>query len=243
MNFRIEDVKFFDQGLIPAVVQDARTLEVLTLAYMNEESLKRTIQTEQTWFWSRSRKELWHKGETSGNTQRVVELILDCDRDAIVVLVEPSGPACHTGEQTCFHNALESEGQNSLSRQPPQTEVCAPINIEGDRGPQAGSPLGVADLGGLLNQLYALIQSRERERPTGSYTTYLFDEGLDKILKKVGEESAETMIAAKNDDNKGLIAEVSDLIYHLLVLLVERGVSLDEIRLELVQRSAAGKSE
>ena len=223
MNFRIEDVKFFDQGLIPAVVQDARTLEILMLAYMNEESLKRTIQTQETWFWSRSRKELWHKGETSGNTQRVVELILDCDQDAIVVLVKPAGPACHTGKQTCFHNALESEGRS----QPQKTE---------DRPP-------VADLGGLLNQLYVLIQSRERERPGGSYTTYLFDEGLDKILKKLGEESAETIIAAKNDDNKGLVAEVSDLIYHLMVLLVERGVSLDEIRLELAQRRAAGKTE
>ena len=223
MNFRIEDLKFYDQGLIPVVVQDARTLEVLTLAYMNEESLKRTIETQQTWFWSRSRKELWHKGETSGNTQRVVELIVDCDRDAIVVLVEPSGPACHTGQQTCFHNAFEYEGRS----QPPQAEVCATVT----------------DLGGLLNQLYALIQSRERERPKGSYTTYLFDEGLDKILKKLGEESAETIIAAKNDDNEGLIAEVSDLIYHLLVLLVERSVSLDEIRLELAQRSAAGKIE
>ena len=222
MNFRIEDVKFVDQGLLPVVVQDARTLEVLTLAYMNEESLKRTMQSQQTWFWSRSRKELWHKGETSGNTQRVVDLKLDCDQDAIVVLVEPAGPACHTGKQTCFHNALESEGQKSHSSQPAQT---------------------VADLGGLLNQLYVLIQSRERERPKGSYTTYLFDEGLDKILKKLGEESAETIIAAKNEDNKGLTAEVSDLIYHLLVLLVQRGVSLDEIRLELAQRSAAGKNE
>ena len=227
MNFRIEDVRFSDQGLIPAVVQNARTLEILTLAYMNEESLKRTIQTQETWFWSRSRKELWHKGETSGNTQRVVDLKLDCDQDAIVVLVEPAGPACHTGRQTCFHNALESEGQNSHSSQPPQTDVFA----------------NVADLGGLLNQLYVLIQNRERERPKGSYTTYLFDEGLDKILKKLGEESAETIIAAKNDDNKGLVAEVSDLIYHLLVLLVERGVSLDEIRLELAQRRAAGKNE
>lgn len=227
MNFRIEDVRFSDQGLIPAVVQDARTLEILTLAYMNEESLKRTIQTQETWFWSRSRKELWHKGETSGNTQRVVELILDCDQDAIVVLVEPAGPACHTGRQTCFHNALESEGQNSDSSQQPQTDVFA----------------NVADLGGLLNQLYVLIQGRQRERPKGSYTTYLFDEGLDKILKKLGEESAETIIAAKNDDNKGLVAEVSDLIYHLLVLLVERGVNLDEIRLELAQRRAAGKNE
>src|SRR6266850_3341298 len=227
MNFRIEDVKFSDQGLIPTVVQDARTLEILTLAYMNEESLKRTIQTQETWFWSRSRKELWHKGETSGNTQRVVELILDCDQDAIVVLVEPAGPACHTGRQTCFHNALKSEGQNSHSSQRPQSDVLGPV----------------ADLGGLLNQLYVLIQSRERERPKGSYTTYLFDEGLDKILKKLGEESAETIIAAKNDDNKGLVAEVSDLIYHLMVLLVERGVSLDQIRLELAQRSAAGKNE
>jgi phosphoribosyl-ATP pyrophosphohydrolase/phosphoribosyl-AMP cyclohydrolase len=223
MNFRIEEVKFFDQGLIPAVVQDALTLEVLTLAYMNEESLKRTIQTQQTWFWSRSRKELWHKGETSGNTQRVVELRLDCDLDALVVLVEPAGPACHTGKQTCFHNVVESEGPN----QPPQTEVWA----------------SVGGLGGLLNQLYVLIQSRERERPKGSYTTYLFDEGLDKILKKLGEESAETIIAAKNDDKTRLIAEVSDFIYHLLVLLVERGISLDEIRLELAQRRAAGKTE
>jgi phosphoribosyl-ATP pyrophosphohydrolase/phosphoribosyl-AMP cyclohydrolase len=222
MNFRIEEVKFFDQGLIPAVVQDARTLEVLTLAYMNEESLKRTIQTQQTWFWSRSRKELWHKGQTSGHTQRVVELRLDCDLDALVVLVEPAGPACHTGKQTCFHNVVESE-----SNQAPQTEVWAPV----------------AGLGALLNQLYVLIQSRERERPKGSYTTYLFDEGLDKILKKLGEESAETIIAAKNDDKTRLIAEVSDLIYHLLVLLVERGVSLDEIRLELAQRRAAGKTE
>lgn len=225
MNFRIEDVKFSEQGLIPAVVQDSRTLELLTLAYMNEESLRRTIQTQETWFWSRSRKELWHKGETSGHTQRVVELKLDCDRDAIVLLVEPAGPACHTGKQTCFHNALESEGQKSHSSQPPQTEGGAPV----------------ADLGGLLNQLYVLIQSRERERPKDSYTTYLFDEGLDKILKKLGEESAETIIAAKNEDQKRLIAEVSDLVYHLLVLLVERGVSLDEIRLELAQRSAAGK--
>ena len=225
MNFRIEDVKFSEQGLIPAVVQDARTLELLTLAYMNEESLRRTIQTRETWFWSRSRKELWHKGEKSGHTQRVVELKLDCDQDAIVVLVEPAGPACHTGKQTCFHNALEYEGQNSPPRQSTQTAGGAPV----------------ADLGGLLNQLYVLIQSRRRERPKDSYTTYLFDEGLDKILKKLGEESAETIIAAKNEDHKGLIAEVSDLVYHLLVLLVERGVSLDEIRLELAQRSAAGK--
>src|SRR6185436_3622436 len=186
----IDDLKFDERGLIPAIVQDARTREVLTLAYMNRESLARTIETQQTWFWSRSRNELWHKGETSGNTQQVVEIVADCDNDAILVLVEPKGPACHTGARSCFDSQLNET------------------------------------LGGLLTHLYELIADRERERPEGSYTTYLFDEGIDKILKKVGEESAETIIAAKNEDNGPLIAEVSDLIYHTLVLLVARGVSL-----------------
>lgn len=195
-----EDLKFDEKGLIPAIVQDARTREVLTLAYMNRESLAKTIETRQTWFWSRSRNELWHKGETSGNTQEVVDLVADCDSDAIVVLVNPAGPACHTGARSCFDL--------------PQNK----------------------DLGALLVQLYELIESRQRERPEGSYTTYLFDKGIDKILKKVGEESAETIIAAKNDETNPLVSEVSDLIYHLLVLLVERGVSLDQIRDELAQR-------
>ncbi len=200
----LDDLKFDERGLIPAIVQDARTREVLTLAYMNRESLTRTIETRQTWFWSRSRNELWHKGETSGNTQQVVELVVDCDGDAIVVLVNPAGPACHTGARSCFGlDQLEDLGE---------------------------------DLGELLDQLYDLIASRERERPEGSYTTYLFDQGIDKILKKVGEESAETIIAAKNEDREPLAAEVSDLIYHLLVLLVARGVSLDEIRDELARR-------
>jgi phosphoribosyl-ATP pyrophosphohydrolase/phosphoribosyl-AMP cyclohydrolase len=168
---------------------------------MNRESLQRTIQTKQTWFWSRSRNELWHKGATSGNTQEVVSLALDCDRDAIIVLVDPAGPACHTGAVSCF-------------------------DVETRSG----------DLGSLLDQLYQLIQSRERERPTGSYTTYLFEEGLDKILKKLGEESAETIIAAKNDDDGRLTAEVSDLVYHLLVLLVARGVSLSQVAAELAER-------
>lgn len=196
----IGELQFDERGLIPAIVQDAETREVLTLAYMNRESLKRTIESGETWFWSRSRNELWHKGETSGNTQQVVGLVPDCDGDAIVVLVKPAGPACHTGARSCF-------------------------DLKQD-----------ADLGALLSQLYKLIESRERERPDGSYTTYLFDHGLDKILKKVGEESAETIIAAKNEDAKPLVSEVSDLIYHLLVLLVARGVSLDQIREELVLR-------
>lgn len=193
----LDEIKFDERGLVPAIVQNAKTREVLTLAYMNEESLARTIETSETWFWSRSRNELWHKGETSGNTQRVVSLAVDCDRDAIVVLVDPAGPACHTGSVSCFDT------------------------------PSSQS---------LLTRLYELIQSRERERPAGSYTTYLFEEGLDKILKKLGEESAETIIAAKNDDRARLVSEVSDLVYHLLVLLVARGVSLDEIANELEQR-------
>ena len=194
------ELKFDERGLIAAIVQDAETREVLTLAYMNRESLQRTIETQETWFWSRSRNELWHKGETSGNTQQVVDLVADCDSDAIVVLVKPAGPACHTGARSCF-------------------------DLKQDK-----------DLGHLLAQLYKLIENRERERPDGSYTTYLFDKGIDKILKKVGEESAETIIAAKNEEIKPLVAEVSDLIYHLLVLLVARGVSLDDIRDELALR-------
>jgi len=200
-ELKFDELKFDDRGLIPAIVQDASTREVLTLAYMNRESLARTIETRETWFWSRSRNELWHKGATSGNTQQVVDLVADCDGDAIVVLVKPAGPACHTGARSCFDLPNQSE-----------------------------------DLAGVLAQLYALIDSRQRERPEGSYTTYLFDQGIDKILKKVGEESAETIIAAKNDDPKPLVAEVSDLMYHLLVLLVARGVSLDQVRDELVLR-------
>ena len=199
-ELKFDDLKFDGQGLIPAIVQDANTREVLTLAYMNRESLARTIETRETWFWSRSRNELWHKGETSGNTQQVVDLVADCDGDAIVVLVTPAGPACHTGARSCF-DLKQHE-----------------------------------DFAGVLTQLYKLIESRERERPEGSYTTYLFDQGIDKILKKVGEESAETIIAAKNEETKPLVSEVSDLIYHLLVLLVARGVSLDQIREELVLR-------
>ena len=233
MNFRIEDLKFDEYGLIPAIVQDAQTLEVLTLAYMNRESLERTVATNSTWFWSRSRSELWHKGETSGNTQRVIELVLDCDQDAIVVLVEPAGPACHTGERTCFHNAVESDAQ-VLTPDIKRSAESLQSKVGTNEGRKDNRE--VEDLGALLNQLYDLVESRKRERPDGSYTTYLFNEGLDKILKKVGEESAETIIAAKNENTNGLVAEVSDLIYHLLVLLVERGVSLDEIRQEMAQR-------
>src|SRR5438093_2550145 len=202
MNIQLDNLKFDDQGLIAAIVQDARSREVLTLAYMNAESLARTIETRQTWFWSRSRNELWHKGETSGNTQQVIDIVADCDGDAIVVLVEPAGPACHTGATSCFHN-------------PPNEH---------------------RNFGVLLDQLYQLVAEREQKRPPNSYTTYLFDEGLDKILKKVGEESAETIVAAKNDDRTALGKEGADLLYHLVVLLVDRGVSLEEVGDELISR-------
>ena len=210
MTIELNKLKFDERGLIPAIVQHVRTREVLTLSYMNAESLARTVETKETWFWSRSRNKLWHKGETSGNTQKVVELLPDCDGDAIVVLVEPVGPACHTGAQSCFDSASTLESRPSDQ---------------------------------ILDRLYDLIKERKDQRPTGSYTTYLFNEGLDKILKKVGEESTETIVAAKNNEDEHLIAEVSDLLYHLIVLLVARGITLDQIRAELGRRRTTGGAE
>lgn len=205
MKFDPDNVKYDDKNLIPAIVQDANTREVLTLAYMNRESLTRTLATGETWFWSRSRSELWHKGATSGNTQRVIDLRLDCDADALVVLVEPKGPACHTGDVSCF-------------------------------GAESGNDDATRDLGATLEELYAVLKQRRFELPENSYTTYLFVQGLDKILKKIGEEAAETIIAAKNPESSALISETSDLLYHLLVLLVARDIPLDDVRRELAER-------
>jgi phosphoribosyl-AMP cyclohydrolase / phosphoribosyl-ATP pyrophosphohydrolase len=198
MNDILQKAKFGADGLIPAVVQDARTREVLTVAYMNQEALQRTVQRRETWFWSRSRKELWHKGETSGNLQTVVDVRLDCDQDTVLVEVEPKGPACHTGAYSCF-------------------------------GVEPG-------IEGVLADLYKLIEQRKELRPEGSYTTYLFNSGLDKILKKVGEEATETVVAAKNPDAGRLTSETADLLYHVIVLLVERGVEIDDVIRELQQR-------
>lgn len=225
MRIAIEDVKFDEQGLIPVVVQDAHTRQVLTLAYMNAESLRKTLETGETWFWSRSRSSLWHKGETSGNTQRVVGARLDCDNDALVTLVVTNGPACHTGAESCFHHQIQ--GDESL---------VAYELVAGDQADQATPNASYSGLTEVLVRLYALVESRNRDRPEGSYTTYLFTQGLDKILKKVGEESAETIIAAKNDDRSALVKETSDLLYHLVVLLVERGVRLEDVGNELVSR-------
>jgi len=197
----IDDVRFDDAGLVPAVVQDSVTREVLMVAYMNRESLELTFERGETCFYSRSRGALWHKGETSGNRQAVDRIHLDCDADTLLVEVTPAGPACHKGTYTCFGMDPAIEG--------------------------------------LLRKLYSLIERRKEDRPEGSYTTYLFNSGLDKILKKVGEESAETIIAAKNGSSPELVAETSDLLYHLLVLLVERGVSLEEVTRELEDRHAS----
>ncbi|HEX8558909.1 MAG TPA: bifunctional phosphoribosyl-AMP cyclohydrolase/phosphoribosyl-ATP diphosphatase HisIE [Pyrinomonadaceae bacterium] len=217
MTLRPEEVRFDERGLVPAVVQDARTREVLTLAYMNEESLRRTLAEGETWFWSRSRAELWRKGATSGNTQRVVGLRLDCDSDALVVLVEPRGPACHTGAASCF--ARDAAGEAA-----------------GGEAGAAGGGAGAAGVGEVLEELYAVVAGRRREMPAGSYTTYLFEKGLNKILKKVGEESAETIIAAKDGDPAALTAETADLVYHLVVLMVERGLTLGALAGELARR-------
>ncbi|GIO32747.1 MULTISPECIES: bifunctional phosphoribosyl-AMP cyclohydrolase/phosphoribosyl-ATP diphosphatase HisIE [Paenibacillus] len=211
-----EQIKFDKDGLVPAIVQDAATKDVLMMAYMNGESLQRSMESGETWFWSRSRGELWHKGGTSGNTQKIVSARYDCDGDTLLFLVKPAGPACHTGETTCFYRGFASP---------------APASAEsGTDAAPSGSRFAV------LEELEQIIAEREKERPEGAYTTYLFDKGIDKILKKVGEETAETIIAAKNKDNAELRLEVSDLIYHLLVLLQERKLPLDDIMAELERR-------
>ncbi|PTM56633.1 bifunctional phosphoribosyl-AMP cyclohydrolase/phosphoribosyl-ATP diphosphatase HisIE [Desmospora activa] len=202
LSFDPAQVRFDVDGLVPAIVQDAVSKEVLTLAYMNKASLNKTLETGETWFWSRSRQELWHKGATSGNTQRIVSIACDCDGDALVVRVIPAGPACHTGAYSCF--------------KPAQTD-------SGDRF-------------AILNTLEAVIAQRETERPTDSYTTSLFTGGVDRILKKVGEEATEVVIAAKNRSADELRWESADLLFHWLVLLREQGLSLDEILQELAQR-------
>lgn len=218
MTYKPEDLKFDEHGLIPAIVQDAERGDVLMLAYMNAESLNRTLDTGETWFWSRSRNELWHKGETSGNTQTVADIWFDCDRDAVLVRVRPRGPACHTGAQSCFHSRFETHSRppTDSGRQPPNKT-----------------------LDGTLDDLYALLSTRHRERPSGSYTTQLFNEGLEKILAKVDEESQETVAAGRSETDQRLVEEASDLLYHLLVLLVQRGVTLSQVREELARRRHA----
>ncbi|WP_062050136.1 bifunctional phosphoribosyl-AMP cyclohydrolase/phosphoribosyl-ATP diphosphatase HisIE [Bacillus sp. JCM 19034] len=203
----IEAIKFDEKGFVPAIVQDAASKEVLTLAYMNEESLQKSLETKETWFYSRSRQELWHKGETSGNIQTIVDIRYDCDADALVVLVNPAGPACHKGNYTCFADSLIKE---EVHVNPSRYEI--------------------------LDELERVIAKREAERPEGAYTTYLFEKGVDKILKKIGEEAGEVIIAAKNRDHEELKWEVADLLYHTLVLLREQKLPFDEVLRVLEER-------
>jgi len=199
----IEELKFDEKGLIPAIVVDAVTKRVLTLAYMNRESLLTSMEKELTCFWSRSRQALWCKGETSGKYQHIVSITADCDKDALVVMVEPDGPACHLGKESCFENPLfQSDQRQEFSYQ------------------------------GLMQ----LIAGRKTEKKEGSYTTYLFEKGLDKILKKVGEESTEVIIAAHAQDKKETIYEIADLAYHVMVLMIEAGITLEDIHKELASR-------
>ncbi|MBM7661532.1 phosphoribosyl-ATP pyrophosphohydrolase/phosphoribosyl-AMP cyclohydrolase [Bacillus mesophilus] len=204
----IEQIKFDEKGLVPAIVQDAFSKEVLTLAYMNLESLQKSLDSGETWFYSRSRQELWHKGATSGHTQKIASMRYDCDQDAILVMVVPAGPACHTGAYSCFNEVLMGE----------KAEVAT------------------SDRFAIINELERVIAEREKERPEGAYTTYLFEKGVDKILKKVGEEAGEVIIAAKNRDHEELTWEVADLLYHLLVLLREQNLPIDAVLQALEQR-------
>ncbi|TQR96759.1 bifunctional phosphoribosyl-AMP cyclohydrolase/phosphoribosyl-ATP diphosphatase HisIE [Paenibacillus ottowii] len=224
----LDNVRWNEAGLVSVIVQNDATLQVLTLAYMNRESLKLSLESGETWFWSRSRQELWHKGATSGNTQKISSIQLDCDGDALLVRVIPSGPACHTGATSCFSRDISAPG----------TAVTPAVGNEGAQLTNRTDVISSVSEGRfeVLAQLEAIIKEREETRPEGAYTTYLFDKGVDKILKKVGEEASETIIAAKNKDNEELRLEVSDLIYHLLVLLQERKLPLDDVLAELNRR-------
>ena len=199
----INTLKFDEKGLIPAVVVDAYSKKVLTVAYMNKESLKISMEKELTCFYSRSRQELWLKGETSGNYQHIVSITADCDNDALIVMVEKDGPACHKGTDSCFTNPVF------------QSDTKAEFSVDG---------------------LYDMLLDRKATMPEGSYTSYLFSKGVDKILKKVGEESTEVIIAAKADDKAETIYEIADLTYHIMVLKTEMGISLEEVRKELASR-------
>ncbi len=205
---KIDELKFDDKGLIPAIVEDAETGKVVMMAYMNAESLKISMEEGMTCFWSRSRKCLWRKGETSGNRQHIVSITSDCDNDTLLVKVKKDGPACHTGADSCFFNPVyESETLSEFS----------------------------------LDNLYEMLVGRKINKPEGSYTTYLFEKGIDKILKKVGEESTEVIIASKANDKAETIYEVADLCYHIMVMMVEMGISVDDIKKELASRHVIDK--
>ncbi len=206
----IKNITYDDNGLIPAIIQDDITGKVLMLAYMNEEALQKTIETKQTWFYSRSRKELWNKGATSGNRQKVKSIALDCDQDALLITVDPLGPACHTGRESCFFNIVTEKDFSKRE---------------------------------VIHTIVDVIEARKNNPVEGSYTTYLFKEGIDKILKKVGEEASEVIIGAKNNDKEEIKWEIADLVYHTLVLMNITGVSLSDIKDVLYERHVQKKED
>ena len=208
----IEDLRFDGRGLIPAVVQDRATGQVLMMAYMNKEALKRTIETGTSWFYSRSRERLWNKGETSGNVQKVVGIRADCDMDTLLLLVDQQGAACHTGNRSCFFKGLEGRECDTL--------------------PESA---------GVLDRLYAVVQDRSRNPKEGSYTNYLLEKGLDKTLKKVGEEAAEVIIGAKNPGKQETVCEIADLLYHITVMMFQKGIEYHEVYRELASRHSKGR--
>lgn len=205
----IDELKFDEKGLIPAVVQDAVNGRVLTVAYMNMESIEISMKEGRTCFFSRSRQELWRKGETSGNFQHIISMTADCDKDALLVKVEKDGPACHLGNESCFHDNMLWE-----------SDELSEFTLEG---------------------LYRLLEGRMKDKPEGSYTTYLFEKGIDKILKKVGEECTEVIIAGKADDKKETVYEIADLAYHIMVMMVQMGISVEDVHRELASRHIIDK--
>lgn len=206
----IKNIQFDEKGLVPAIVQDATTGRVLMLAYMNEPSLLKTIETKETWFFSRSRQELWNKGATSGNKQRVEKIQLDCDQDSLLIEVSPLGPACHTGKESCFYSTIFEESEQHRE---------------------------------IIHELVNKINERYNEPLEGAYTTYLFNEGLDKVLKKIGEEASEVIIGAKNEDKEELTWELADFIYHALVLMQLTDISITDIKKELANRHVQREAE
>jgi len=243
MPYKLDKIKFDKDGLIPAVIQDARTYDVLMVAWMNRDAIEKTITTGHTWFWSRSRQKLWQKGETSGHVQMVDEIYHDCDADTLLIRVNQVGAACHEGYRSCFHYRMDPTSGVAIvgelafdpdvayGRKPPPG-----AGEVGDSGRRVLSEEEFQATCGVLEMLCALIKDRKQNRPTGAYTTYLFDKGLDKILKKVGEETIEVIVSAKNNIREEVISEAADLFFHVLVLLVEKNVHLDDVLRELQAR-------
>ena len=240
MGYNVERFKFNADGLLPVIIQDHRTNQVLMMAYMNKEALGKTLSSGQTWFYSRSRQKLWHKGETSGNVQDVDEVYFDCDADTLLIKVRQHGAACHEGYETCFHYRIEPDGSVALVGD----LVFSPEEVYGDKGPPPPTYQPPPDparpiciyASTILEEVFEIILDRKRNRMKGAYTSYLFDKGIDTILKKIGEEITEVIVAAKNKKKTELIAEAADVIYHLMVLLAAEGIDVREVFGELKSR-------